>query len=55
MNIQLNFAWGLVGSGHDLPAEEIDLCLPEGTSIRHLLEDRGISIQDIGMISVNGS
>jgi hypothetical protein len=36
MNIQLFFPWGLVGFGYDLPVEEIDLCLPEGTPIRHL-------------------
>lgn len=55
MHIWLHFPWGLAGSGLDLPAGGIELLLPEGTSVRRLLETQDIPLKAVGLISANGS
>ncbi|MCE5262973.1 MAG: hypothetical protein LLG97_05500 [Deltaproteobacteria bacterium] len=55
IRISLQFPWGLAGCGPKIPAGETELLLPEGTSVRFLLDSQGIPLKSVGLISANGS
>lgn len=55
IRVWLHFPWGLIGCGQEIPSGESELLLPQGTTVRYLLDSQGISPNVIGLISVNGS